>query len=150
MTVAPSTAATSLPSVAQPVPGTPPAKKVWTNDDLSDLQGQAALSTVGKANSKPSAKLMQPAGKNKTANPYQAQITKLQAQVPPIDHQIADLQAVLSGNTVNSPRKYTASKPDDWQIQLDQLQKKRADIESQIQALADQARHSGVPTNTLP
>jgi peptidoglycan hydrolase CwlO-like protein len=123
---------------------------VWTNDDLSSLQGDSAIPAGGNPKHKPAAKLTQTPAKKKSANPYQGEIAKLQAQLPAINDQIAELQAVLSGNTVNTPRKYVGVKPDSWQIELDQLQTKRADIQSQIDALEDQARHSGVPANTLP
>jgi hypothetical protein len=128
---------------------TQPAKKVWTNDDISDLRGTAPVSTVGAKPSKPAPKPAKAPAKP-SANPYRAQIAKLQAQLPPIESQIADLQAALSGNTVDTPRKYIGVKPDDWHSELDELQKKQADILSQIDTLEEQARHAGVPTNALP
>jgi hypothetical protein len=127
-----------------------PATRVWTNDDLSGLHNSATLSTVGTNAKHPNGSGEAPL-KSKAANSnYKAQIAKLEAQLPPIDSQIADLQAALSGNSVNTDRKYTGVKPDDWRLQLAQLEKKHDDIEIQIQALIDQARHAGVPANTLP
>jgi hypothetical protein len=124
-------------------------KKVWTNDDMSDLRGGTPVSTVGPKPSKATAKPVKAPAKP-PSNPYRAQIAKLEAQLPPIESQIADLQAALSGNTVDTPRKYIGVKPDDWHLELDGLQKKRADILNQIDTLEEQARHAGVPTNTLP
>lgn len=135
-------ASSSAPAAAS---AAQPAKKVWTNDDLGDLRGEP-LSTVGVKNQKPA----KATPKNKATNDYQSKIAKLQEQLPPIDSQIADLQAAMSGQTVSTPRKYNGVKPDDWQAELTDLQKKRADIQSQIDALEDQARHSGAPTNTVP
>jgi hypothetical protein len=126
-----------------------PQPKVWTNDDISNLRSDAPVSSVGLTPPKPAAKPAKGPAKP-PANPDQAQIAKLQAQLPPIESQIADLQAALAGNTVDTPRKYTGVKPDDWHSELDQLQKKRADILSQIDTLEDRARHAGVSTNTLP
>jgi uncharacterized protein YukE len=142
--------AASTNSAASASASNAPPSKVWTNDDLAGLHRAPALSTVG-AKPKPSGGSGEAPAKSKAAaNNYQAQITKLQAQLPPIESQMADLQSALSGNSVNSDRKYTGVKPDDWSAQLADLQKKHADIENQIQALIDQARHSGVPANTLP
>jgi uncharacterized protein YukE len=133
-----------------PFPATQkPQAKVWTNDDISNLRADAPVSTVGAKPSKPAVKPAKAQAKP-AANPYQAQINKLQAQLPPIESQIADLQAALAGNTVDTPRKYTGVKPDDWHSELDQLQKNRADILSQIDTLEDKARRAGVATSTLP
>jgi uncharacterized protein YukE len=113
------------------------------------LHGSALLSNVGK-NAHSTKAAASPSCKKKPANTYRDQIAKLQAQLPPIDSQISELQAALSGKTVASERKYTGVKPDSWQAQADQLQKKRDGIQSQIEALEDEARRSGVPTNSLP
>ena len=129
-------------------PSTKPAK-VWTNDDLNGLNGRGAAPSSAVRKPKPAPKPAA-ATKNPAANPYQSEIAKLQAQLPPIDTQIANLQAALSGQPVNSPRKYVSVRPDDWQAQLVDLQKKKSDILSQIDALEDQARHAGVATNVLP
>jgi uncharacterized protein YukE len=133
---------------------TPPAQrppKVWTNDDLSSLRGQSDVSSAGSGvrNPKTTGKAPQPAPKAKTAY-YQNRIARLQAQIPPIDSQISQLQSAISGTSPDTPRKYIGVKLDDWQAEMTQLQKKRADIVSQIGALEDQARHEGVPTNSLP
>lgn len=127
-----------------------PATKVWTNDDLSSLHGDGAVSTVSGKKAKGNTKPAPAAPKTKSAAPYRDQINKLEAQLPPIDSQIADLQAALSGQTSSAPRKFVGVKPDDWQSELNQLQAKRANLESQIQAIRDQARHNGVPANALP
>ena len=141
-------ASSVTPSASGTVAPAKPAAKVWTNDDLSNSNGgESAVSGSGK---KPKAAPKAAAKKNPPANSYQSQIAKLQAQLPPIDTQIANLQAALSGQPVNSPRKYVSLRPDDWQAQLVDLQKKKSDILSQIDALEDQARHAGVATNALP
>jgi uncharacterized protein YukE len=126
------------------------AKHVWTNDDVTQLQGQSNISTVGsKAKAtKPTATTAKP--RPKTAAYYNDQITRLQAQLPAIDGQIATLQDALSGKTVDETRKYAGVKLDDWHAELTALQAKRASILEQIASLQDQARHDGVPTNSLP
>jgi hypothetical protein len=143
-TGAQTTPATSVTSA----PAQQPAAKVWTNDDLGNAHGAAPARVA--PNSRPAKGTTSAQAKNKPANNYQAQISKLEAELPPIDSQIAELQAALSGNQVNETRKYGGVRPDNWQAQLDTLEKKRAEIKSQIDALEDQARHAGVPTNSLP
>jgi chaperonin cofactor prefoldin len=91
-----------------------------------------------------------PNAKGKDAGWYRTQISKLQAQIPPLDEKISQLQAALNGQTVNSPRQYGGTRPDDWHDELARLQKQRDDIDTKIAALQDQARHDGVPENELP
>lgn len=140
-------AQSSVPSASTP---TVPAKKVWTNDDVGDLRGHSAISTVGVASAKPA---KQPAGNvasTATINSYRNQILRLQGQLPDMDSKITELQGVLSGNTVNSTRHATGAKIDDWHDQLLRLQQQRAETASKISDLQDQARHSGVPENQIP
>jgi len=130
-------------------PAQQPAK-VWTNDDLSGLPGESVSSVgSGVANRKTTAKPLQPASKARTAY-YQNKIARLRAQIPPIDSQISQLQSAIAGTSPDTPRKYIGVKLDDWQSELAELQKKRADLVSQINSVEDQARHEGVPTNALP
>jgi chaperonin cofactor prefoldin len=133
-------------------PATQPAAKVWTNDDVSGLRNSSALSSIGQTgkSKNPAPKATTANAKSNRTSSYQNQIARLQAQLPPIDSQIADLQAALSGNMVNEQRKYFGVKLDDWQVQLAQLQKRRDDIQNQIAKLEDEARHNGVPNNALP
>ncbi|MFY9690552.1 MAG: hypothetical protein WAJ86_11505, partial [Candidatus Acidiferrales bacterium] len=88
--------------------------------------------------------------KGKGTQWYQNRIAGLEAKLPPIDDQIGQLQAALSGQTVNTVRKWGGTKPDDWRVELADLQKKHDDIQDQINALKDQARHDGVPPSALP
>jgi hypothetical protein len=129
-----------------------PDKKVWTNEDMTDLRDHSAISTVGNAAPKPAkpGDKPSPVSKSKNAAWYRDQIDKLQAKIPPIDDKIHDLQAALSGEQVTETRQYGGAKPDDWHDQLDRLQKQRDDIVAKISALIDEARHNGVPANALP
>lgn len=139
-------------SQSAPAQQTPPAKKVWTDDDVGDLRDHSTISTVGAANAKPAS----PSGravstaKAKDAKWYQDQILKLHAKIPPLDDKIHQLQAALDGKTVNSLRTYGGVRADDWRDQLSRLQKQRDEISAKIAALEDEARHQGVPPNTLP
>ena len=70
----------------------PPAgKKVWTNEDVSDLRTNSTISTVGSTDTKPSAKTSS-AGKPKNPKQYPAQIARLEGQIPQLDQEIAELQ----------------------------------------------------------
>lgn len=132
---------------------TPPtAKKVWTNDDVSGLRSDAPLSTVGSTDPKAEVKPA-PAVRNRNANAYQARLTRLEAQIPPLERQIAELQAAIEGKPTGDAK--TSQRPrgvkaDDWNVELQQLEKKRDSIQDQIAALKDEARHHGIPPNTLP
>jgi hypothetical protein len=131
-------------------PQTPP-KRVWTNDDMSTLDPHAGVSTVGKTNAPATKHVTRSNGRD--ASWYQDQINKLQAKIPPLDKQIAELQSALDGKPTGDAKKSTRPtgvKTDSWSAELAQLQKKRDDTLSQISALQDQARHNGVATNSLP
>jgi hypothetical protein len=144
----PSTDAPSALPSASSSPVQP--KKVWTNDDVGDLRGHSAISTVGVARAKPP---MQPASKvasTATINSYRNQILRLEGQLPDMDSKIAELEGVLSGNTVNSTRHASGAKIDDWHDELVRLQQQREETASKISDLQDQARHSGVPENQIP
>ena len=131
----------------------PPAgKKVWTNEDVSDLRTNSTISTVGSTDTKPSAKTSS-AGKPKNPKQYQAQIARLEGQIPQLDQEITELQDAIDGKptgdakTSKRPRSVQA---DDWNVQMQDLQKKKQGILDQIAAMKDEARHQGVPPNTLP
>src|SRR5579863_8864578 len=126
-------------------PATAPAKKVWTNEDMGDVHKNSAISTFSVTNGRPgSAKPTGTAKGNKDAKQEQDQITRLQEKLPPLDEQISELQATLSGATVNSTRHYSGTKIDDWHEELVHLQKQREDIATKISALQDEARRNGV------
>lgn len=131
-----------------------PAKKVWTNENMSKSQGQPEISTFKSADSKngnASAKT-HPAHLHDPGW-YRDQIAKLQAQIPPLDKQIAAIQAAIdgkpTGDTVQSTRP-AGVKWDSWQHELADAKQKRQDILDKIAALQDEARHNGVNPNQLP
>ncbi len=147
---APAPAQSSGSTQSQPQPQTP-QKKVWTNENLGGSHSQpddsSAVAQPGSnsgttAQAKPKSK--------KDAKWYHDQIAKLQAQIPPLDKTIAELQAALEGKTLNEPLHYGGNRIGDWKEQLQQLETKRQDTLDKIAALEDQARHNGVATNALP
>jgi hypothetical protein len=128
-----------------------PAKKVWTNEDMRDVHRNDAISTFSNTSNKPAnGKPTATAKSNKDAKNYQTQITRLQEKLPPLDEQIAQLQAALNGDTVNSTRHVGGAKIDDWRDELVRAQKQREDIVAKISALQDEARRNGVPANQIP
>ncbi|MGC2333222.1 MAG: hypothetical protein WA581_17340 [Candidatus Acidiferrales bacterium] len=134
-----------------PAPAQPAAKKVWTNDDVIGLREDSKISTFTQPHANPAKSTGRPANpKAKDTKWYQDRIAGLRAKLPPLDDQIGQLQAALSGQTVNSVRKWGGVKPDDWRVELDELQKKHDSIEAQISALEDQARRDGIPAGALP
>lgn len=141
---------TPEPAQSQPQPQTP-QKKVWTNDNLGGSHSQAN-NTSGSAqqNSNSSSTAPAKAKTKKDARWYHDQIAKLQAQIPPLDKTIAELQAALDGKTLNEPLRYGGNRIGDWKEQLQQLQTKRQDTLDKIASLEDEARHNGVPTNEIP
>ena len=130
----------------------PAGKKVWTNEDVSDLRTNSTISTVGSTDSKPPAKAAS-ALKPKNPKQYQAQIARLEGQIPPLDQQIAELQDAIDGKPTGdakSSKRPRSVQADDWNVQMQDLQKKKQGILDQIAAMKDEARHQGVPPNTLP
>jgi hypothetical protein len=128
-----------------------PAKKVWTNEDMRDVHRNDAISTFSATNNKPANGKPAPNAKGgKNAKQYQTEIIRLQEKLPPLDEQIAQLQAALNGDTVNSTRHVGGAKIDDWHDELVRAQKEREDIVTKISALQDEARRNGVPPNQIP
>jgi hypothetical protein len=78
---------------------------------------------------------------------------RLQSKLPPLDEQIAELHAAIDGKPTGDARKSVrpySVRLDSWAAELDQLNKKRADISDNITELRDEARRNGIPANALP
>ncbi len=135
---------------SQPQPQTP-QKKVWTNENLGGSHSQPDdSSAAAQPGSNAGATAAAKPKTKKDAKWYHDQIAKLQAQIPPLDKTIAELQAAIEGKTLNEPLHYGGNRIGDWKEQLEQLQTKRQDTLDKIAALEDEARHNGVATNALP
>ena len=147
---APAPAQASGSTQSQPQSQTP-QKKVWTNDNLGGSHSQADDSSATAQPASNSGSTAPAKSKSKRdAKWYHDQIAKLQAQIPPLDKSIAELQAALDGKTLNEPLHYGGNRIGGWKEQLQQLQTKRQDPLDKITALEDEARHNGVATNALP
>jgi hypothetical protein len=131
-----------------------PAKKVWTNEDVGELHDEP-ISTFAKPNARPARATagMKSGAARQNSQQLLNEIKKLQGQIPPLDSQIAQLQAAVDGQPTGDAK--TSARPygvklDSWQAQLAELQKKRGDTLTRIGELQDQARHNGVPANNIP
>ncbi len=128
-----------------------PQKKVWTNENLGGSHSQPDDSSAAPqpGSNAGSAVAARPKSK-KDAKWYHDQIARLQAQIPPLDKTIAELQAAIEGKTLNEPLHYGGNRIGDWKEQLEKLQTKRQDALDKIAALEDEARHNGIQPNALP
>jgi len=132
-------------SAGSPSPSAP--KKVWTNDNLSDASRK--ISVVGnKGNQKyPVTKPADAA----TVERIRKNLEKLQGQVDDIKKQLATYKEFLEGEAV-SKSGYQVDKgygriPVEQQVIM--LEKKKKDLEAQIDEQLDEARKMGIDPGQL-
>jgi hypothetical protein len=148
-------------------------KKVWTNDDLSEIQG--GISVVGTPQQKPARTTspissLQPAstakaGPNKSTDAKRdagidpkilaqlpQQLQKLQTSIDVLDKEIEQLKGAsrghsknLGGLNANTWSYSTASMPD----QIKSLEAKRSALQAAMDNLLDAARENGVEPGQL-
>jgi hypothetical protein len=131
----------------------PRVKKVWTNDDVTGLRSSSAISTVGTAGAKPAKPGAGTPNGGGNAKWYASQIMSLQAKLPPLDAQIAELHDAIAGKPTGDGKTSTRPsgvKIDSWSDELTRLEQRRDAIQQQIEALREQARRHGVPDSALP
>jgi hypothetical protein len=124
-------------------------KKIWTNEDVSGMKG--TISVVGDGrNSKAKNAAQTPADPQYIAN-VRKQIEKFQEQMADADKELAGLKNFSEGEPVATPdrelHKSYNSQPVDQQIT--NLQTKKKDLQSKIDALLDEARKKGVEPGQL-
>ena len=124
-------------------------KKVWTNDNVSSLNG--TVSVVGDSKGQGKARSETKADPQYIAN-ARKQLEKLQAQLDDTNKQLADLTDFSSGKTAVTSGGYEINKgynrvPVDQQIS--NLQAKKAQLEGKIDALLEEARKKGVEPGDL-
>jgi hypothetical protein len=159
-------AAPALPALAeqqtQPPPAQPPApekekpenkkpKKVWTNDGLEGLSGTSGVSVVGGTSAargaeKPATK---PAGyaREKDPNWYRAELAPLRAELDRLDKEITQTREFINGgHTAEGKLKVNVfSVPMNPADHIAQLEKRKAEVQSKIDALEDLARRNDIP-----
>jgi hypothetical protein len=132
-------------------------KKVWTNDELSTVSG--GISVVGDSsasapvprNSPDANASAEVSTKDKQAASYRDQLRQLHAQLQATDKKISDTQNFKADNTsssggINMNKGYTMTPIED---QIKQLEEKRKQIQSKIDAVEDEARKNGVEPGQL-
>jgi uncharacterized protein YukE len=121
-------------------------KKVWTNDDMGNLDHHGDVSVVGKRPTPQNTyngRYSPPPGQSESmVKYYRQQIDNLQQQSDSIDKQISNLQDAKNGKTVDSTRTYNpwGGVQGDWNAQIAQLQKNKDNIQKQIDSIEEQIR----------
>jgi hypothetical protein len=134
-------------------------KKVWTNEEVSNVGGDGAISVVGKAgsgDSNPSSNNLQKSApglgaRDKQAAAYRDRLHQLNNQLETIDKKISQLRNFKADNTspsggIDMNRGYYMTPVED---QVKSLEEKRKQIRAQISAVEDQARKSGFEPGQL-
>lgn len=141
------------PEKAKPEPQK--TKKVWTNDNLQDLGGKSGVSVVGDARGAADVDKAEPklAGyvKEKDPNWYRKQLVPLRAEIERLDKEITKTREFINGgHTGEGQLKINVfSVPMNPADQIAQLEKRKATIQSKIDALEDQARRNDIPPGAL-
>lgn len=130
---------------SSPTPSTP--KKVWTNDDITGASGKPSAAGDKSSQKYPLTKAADPA----TIEKIRKDLQKLQGQVEDIKKQVAIYKDFQKGEPV-STSGYQVDKgygriPVEQQIVM--LEKKKKDLETQIDALYEEARKKGIDPGLL-
>jgi hypothetical protein len=133
-------------------------RKVWTNDEISNVGGDRAISVVGKAggDSNPPSGIFQktapgPGARDKQAATYRERLHQLNNEMEATDKKISQLRNFKADNTsasggINMNHGYSMTPVED---QVKQLEEKKKQIQAQIDAVEDQARKNGFEPGQL-
>jgi hypothetical protein len=143
-------AQTEVPPAKDSTPPEAKPKKVWTNDNIRELQSDDSLSIVGGAaggkKSNPPAK---PDPNQADIQAYRKQLATLRADVEKLDAQIATTQAFINGENVGEAQQTRPSRFGNPQEQLRQFEQKRDADLAKIDSIEDAARRKGIPPGAL-
>ena len=133
--------------------------RVWTNDEISGVGGNGAISVVGKAgggDSNPSSNDFQKTApgsgaREKQAAAYRDRLHQLNNELEATDKKISQLRNFKGDNTsasggINMSHGYSMTPVED---QVKQLEEKKKQIQAQIDAVEDQARKNGFEPGQL-
>jgi len=127
------------------------AKKVWTNENLTEVSG-SAISQIGAAKNGASRKsaASKPASAQVVAS-FRKHLATLQAQLTDMDKQIADLKSFSKGeyshaNGLQMHKSYTMEPVQD---QILNLEEKRKILAAQMDSVFDAARKRGIEPGQL-
>jgi hypothetical protein len=127
------------------------AKKVWTNENLTEVSG-SVVSEVGDARNSSSGKstTVKPASSQAVAY-VRKQLAALQAQLADIDKQIADLKSFSKGEAsgASGMQLHKGYTMEPVQNQVAKLEEKRKIIAAQMDAVFDAARKRGIEPGQL-
>jgi len=156
---------TLIPGQTQTKQQPPPKKekKVWMNEDLEGLRDKAGVSVVGQAAPPPSAQASteeKPATPRAAAAPYVKQkdpkwyrerLAPLRAEAERIDSESRRLREfrASSRGTQAGIALGQNNIPLSPENQIQQLEARRREIQQQINAIEDQARHNGISPGSL-
>ena len=134
-------------------------KKVWTNDEISNVGGNEAISVVGKTgggdSNPPSDNFQKTApgsvARDKQAATYRDRLHQLNNELEATDKKILQLRNFKADNTsasggINMNHGYSMTPVED---QVKQLEEKKKQIQAQIDAVEDQARKNGFEPGQL-
>jgi hypothetical protein len=132
----------------------PKPKKVWTNDEISNVGGDGAISVVGKAaGSSNNFQKGAPgsAARDKQAAAYRDRLHQLNNELEATEKQISQLQNFKADNSspsggIDMNHRYTRTPVED---QVKELEEKKKQIQAQIDAVEDQARKNGFEPGQL-
>jgi hypothetical protein len=141
----------AIPSEANAPPEPKKTKKVWTNENLTEVS-RSAVSQIGDATSSSSGKSVAvKSTSSQVVASFRKQLAALQAQLSDMDKQIADLKSFSKGevspaNGLQMHRKYTMEPVQD---QVVKLEEKRKFVAAQMDAVYDAARKRGIEPGQL-
>jgi hypothetical protein len=135
------------------------SKKVWTNEEISGVGGDGAISVVGKAggagsNAPPNNFQKIATGssaREQQAAVYRDRIHKLNIQLETINKKIAELRNFKAENSspsggINMHQRYDMTPVEE---QVKELEEKKKNVQGQIEAVEDQARKNGLEPGQL-
>lgn len=147
------------PATDSAAPAMKKPKKVWTNDEISTAGGPGSISVVGNAD--PDSKSSSKSDSSKTTSTergrerqianYRERLHQLRNELESTEKKISDLRNFKAENTtasggINMKQRYSMTPLED---QVKQLEERKKQLQSQIDAVEDQARKSGVEPGDL-
>jgi hypothetical protein len=127
------------------------AKRVWTNENLTEVSG-TAISQIGDAKNGASRKgtAAKPASSQVVAR-FRKQLAAFQAQLAVIDKQIADLKSFSKGESsgANGLQMHKSYTMEPVQDQVLKLEEKRKIVAAQMDSVFDAARKRGIEPGQL-
>jgi hypothetical protein len=133
-------------------------KKVWTNDEISSVKGNvsvvgdASAPVAGKSSQEPDADSATPgAPTGQQIADFRDRLLQLRVQLEIIDKKISDLRSFKAEDTsaaggINIKHGYSMTPVAE---QIKQLQEKKKQVETQIDAMEELARKNGIDPGRL-